>query len=121
MVDQQEQPRWRPTRRQLIWTGVVVGVLLLTVAILVGYAYDITLWDWLKLLIVPAVIAGGGIWFNTQQREREQRLANARAQDEALQAYLDQMADLLITDKDRPSLYDKNPPDSLRSVHGRER
>jgi Pentapeptide repeats (8 copies) len=33
-----------------------------------------------------------------------------------LQAYLDQMSDLLISNKDRPSLYDEHPPDSLKSV-----
>ena len=62
-VDQQEQSRWQPTRRQLLWAGATVG--LLTIAILIGYRYHITLWDWIKLLIVPAVNAGGGIW---QQR-----------------------------------------------------
>ena len=36
------------------------------------YPYGITLWDWIKLLVVPAVIAGGGLWFNTQQRAREE-------------------------------------------------
>jgi hypothetical protein len=96
---QQQQSRWQPTRRQLLWAGATVG--LLTIAILVGYRYDITLWNWIKLLIVPAVIAGGGLWFNTQQREREQRIANERAQDEALQAYLDAMDNALLR---RPSL-----------------
>jgi hypothetical protein len=79
----------------------------LTIAVLIGYRYDITLWDWLKLLVVPAVIAGGSIWFNRQQREREleiareQRereleIADRRGQEEALQAYLDQMSTLLL-------------------------
>jgi hypothetical protein len=90
-VDQQQQARQRLTRRQLLWAGATVG--LLTIAILIGYRYGITLWDWIKLLVVPAVIAAGGLWFNAQQREREQRTANERAQDEALQAYLDQMSD----------------------------
>jgi hypothetical protein len=74
------------------------------------------LWDWLELLIVPAVLAGGGLWFNAQQRDREQQIATQRAQDEALQAYLDQMSDLLIPTKDQPSLYDEPSPDSLRAV-----
>src|SRR5215213_11351235 len=74
---------------------------LLAVAVLIGYRYDITLWDWIKLLIVPAVIAGGGLWFNVQQREREHRIASERAQDEALQGYLDGTSQLL-TDKERP-------------------
>jgi uncharacterized protein YjbI with pentapeptide repeats len=124
-VDEQQQSRWQPTRRQLLWAGVAVG--LLTIAILVGYRYGITLWDWLKLLVVPAVIAGGGIWFNRQQREREleiarqQRerdveIAERRTQDEALQAYLDQMSSMLIPNTDQPSLYRARPGDSLSSV-----
>jgi len=72
------------------------------------------LWDWLKLLIVPAVLAGGAIWFNAQQREREQETANNRAQDETLQAYLDGMAELL-TDRDRP-LHRAQVGDSLSTV-----
>jgi hypothetical protein len=49
----------------------------LTVSILIGYRYGITLWDWIKLLVVPAVIAGGGSWFNRQQHERELEIARA--------------------------------------------
>jgi hypothetical protein len=110
-VDQQQQSRWRCTRRQLVLAGAAVA--LMTVAVIFGYRYGITLWDWIKLLIVPAVIAGGGIWFNRQQRERELeivreqreqdvKIAERRAQDEALQAYLDQMSDMLIPNKDQP-------------------
>jgi hypothetical protein len=72
-MDQHHQSPWRPTRGQLLWT--VAALALLTIAILIGYRYDITLWDWIKLLIVPAVIAGGNLWFNRQQRERELRVA----------------------------------------------
>ena len=64
-MEQQEQPRWRP-RRWVLWTPAIAAVL--TVAVHIGYRYDIILWDWIKLLIVPAVIAGGGLWFNAQQR-----------------------------------------------------
>lgn len=52
-------PDWRPTTTQVLWTiriAVVLGIL-----IAIGYTYGITLWDWIKLLIVPAVIAAGGI------------------------------------------------------------
>jgi uncharacterized protein YjbI with pentapeptide repeats len=120
-VDQEQLSRWRPSKGQLLWTGAIVALLI--IAILVGYKYGITLWDWIKLLVIPAVIAGVGIWFNNQQREREleiasqqrerelelaqhQRaqeleIADQRRQDEALQAYLDQMSQLLL-DKARP-------------------
>jgi hypothetical protein len=122
-------PDWRPTARQGLWA---IRIVLATVAVLgiltlVSQPFGITLWDWLKLLVVPAVIAGGGIWFNRQQRERELAIANEqrereveiaerRTQDEALQAYLDQMSDMLIPKTDRPSLYKARPVDSLSSV-----
>jgi hypothetical protein len=87
-------------------------VAVLTAAVLIGYRYGITLWDWIKLLIVPAVIAGGGIWFNQQQRERELQVADQRAQDDALQAYLDQMAQLMLleeADKTKPERFKPKP------------
>jgi hypothetical protein len=116
-VDNQQQPRGRATRQQLVWSIRIAAVLTVAVLIvLIGYRYGITLWDWIKLLVVPAVIAAGGLWFNRQQQERELRTAERRAQDEALQAYLDQMSNMLIPTKDRPSLYDENPPESLRTV-----
>ena len=107
-------PDWRPTRQEVLWAirlAIVFGVL-----IAIGYRYDITLWDWLKLLIVPVVIAGGGIWFNRQQRQRELEIAERRTQDDALQAYLDQMSAMLIPNKDQPSLYKARPGDGLSSV-----
>jgi hypothetical protein len=54
-----------------------------------------TFWDWLQLLIVPAALAGIGFLFNQQQNSRAQRIESQRAQDTALQAYLDQMSELL--------------------------
>jgi hypothetical protein len=64
---------WRPTPQQGLWAiriGIALGLL-----VAIGYPYGITLWDWAKLLIVPAVIAAGGLWFNAQQRDRERQLA----------------------------------------------
>jgi uncharacterized protein YjbI with pentapeptide repeats len=103
---------WRPTQRALLW-GIRLA-LVLVVLVAIGHAYNITLWDWLKLLIVPAAIAFAGLWFNAQQREREQKLARVHAQDEALQAYLDQMSQLL-TDEKRP-LHRAQPGDRLSLV-----
>lgn len=72
------------------------------------------LWDWMQLLIVPLVLAIIGLLFQLQQAERqrtfdkqqqtledrraeaEQEVAEQRAQAAALQAYLDQMGDLLL-------------------------
>jgi hypothetical protein len=66
-----------------------------------------TLWDFLQLLIVPLMLVAIGLVFSLQQDARQQRvedqraeaereLAVQRAQDEALQAYLDQMSGLLL-------------------------
>jgi uncharacterized protein YjbI with pentapeptide repeats len=66
-----------------------------------------TLWDWLQLLIVPVVLSLITVVFAWQQDIRqdqiesnrakaERKLAEQRAQDEALQAYLDQMSGLLL-------------------------
>src|ERR671912_1923402 len=89
-------PDWRPTRGQALWaTRGAVGILFLLGSLtLVGLPFGITLWEWVKLLIVPAVIAGGGIWFNRRQQARDQQNAAQRAQDVALEAYLDRMTEL---------------------------
>jgi uncharacterized protein YjbI with pentapeptide repeats len=66
-----------------------------------------TLWDWLGLLIVPGVLALGALWFSWAQDNRQrviedrraqaaQQVEEQRAQEEALQAYLDQMSDLML-------------------------
>jgi hypothetical protein len=70
-------PDWRPTIGQSLW--MIRIAIVLSILILVGYAYGITLWDWLRLLIVPTAIAGVGLWFNQQHREREIRIADQRA------------------------------------------
>jgi len=112
-MDEQEQSRWQANTRgtpAYVWIGG--GFVLALVLILVGYHYKITLWDWAKLLFVPAVLALGGYLFTRSENHRTQKiadqraqddrdLANDRRQDEALQAYLDQMSQLL-TDKERP-------------------
>jgi uncharacterized protein YjbI with pentapeptide repeats len=102
-VDQQEQSRWwPPTRRQLLWAGGIAALAFLIVVIcgyILGWKWTglpkRTLWDWLDLLIVPAVLAIGGLLFSSAQNRATQAAAEQRAQDEALQAYLDRMGQLL--------------------------
>jgi len=105
-------PDWRPTPTQALW--VARAAIVLGIPILIGYSYGITLWDWLELLIVPVVIAVGGFWFNRQQQERQLQSDKEHAQDDALQAYLDQISQLL-TDKERP-LDRSRPGDRLSAV-----
>ena len=63
-----------------------------------GFA-DKTLWDWVQLLsslAIPVVLAIAGFLFTTQQDESAREIEEQRAQDEALQAYLDQMSTLML-------------------------
>jgi uncharacterized protein YjbI with pentapeptide repeats len=82
-----------------------------------------TFWDWLDLLIVPVVLALGGYLFNrsenrrtqhiaNQQKELDREIANQRVKtdrdiaarrtlDDLLQAYLDQISQLVL-DQSRP-------------------
>jgi len=55
-----------------------------------------TLWDWLELLIIPAVLAGGALWFNRAERKAEREIADERLREAALQGYLDKMTELLL-------------------------
>jgi len=66
-----------------------------------------TVWNWMELLMVPLALAVIGLAFSVQQDARQQRVENQRAeaerelavqraQDEALQTYLDQMSTLLL-------------------------
>jgi uncharacterized protein YjbI with pentapeptide repeats len=69
-----------------------------------------TVRDWLELLIVPLSLVVISFLFTGQQDQRQQQtenqraeaereLAEQRAQDEALQAYLDQMSQLMLDRK----------------------
>ena len=99
-------------------------------------AADKEFWDYLELLFVPAALALGVFWLNRMQEERERKaedaqeererkaevdrrkleleVENQHAQDEALQAYLDQISRLLI-DKERPLRWAR-PGDNLVTV-----
>jgi hypothetical protein len=41
-----------------------------------------TLWEWMQLLIIPVVLAIGGLLFNKIQKDREQEAADQRAKTE---------------------------------------
>jgi uncharacterized protein YjbI with pentapeptide repeats len=42
----------------------------------------VTLYDWLQLFFIPAAIAFGVVWFSRLQQQRDQQLADQRAQTE---------------------------------------
>jgi hypothetical protein len=82
-----------------------------------------TLWDWLQLLIIPLALADLAFLLNNSQSDREQRREDQRAirqrkiaadaaREEALQAYLKQMSDLMLDRK----LLRSRPRDDVRAV-----
>jgi uncharacterized protein YjbI with pentapeptide repeats len=98
----------------LAWiVGVAAGAIILVViaAVIYGYAThpgwvgvsQKKLWDWLDLLIVPFILgvggAIGGYLFSRSENRNAQVIAERRAQDEALQSYLDQISELLLNRK----------------------
>ena len=114
--------KWTVGDRRIALLGIGIGLTIVVISVL-GYVFgwewtgltkpqQRTFWDWLSLLIVPIVLALGGYLFNRsesrrtkddaeRQRTADRQIANQRAQDDALQAYLDHIGELLL-DKDRP-------------------
>ncbi len=102
----------------------IVSLSVLGLLIWAGYGQNWTgftgqnLWDWMDLLIIPAVLGGGALFFNQQQRAREResveqraeadresaerraqterRIELDRARESALETYLDRMSALLL-------------------------
>jgi hypothetical protein len=65
-----------------------------------------TLWDWLQLLIIPAVLAVGGYLFNLAVSRTEQQNTTENQREAALQAYIDKISELLL----REHLGESPPP-----------
>lgn len=59
-------------------------------------AAAMTFLDWLKVLIVPLVLAVGAYLFNRSLKMHELNIANQRAQDEVMRSYLEHMATMLM-------------------------
>src|SRR5260221_11503940 len=53
-------------------------------------------WDWLQLLIIPAVLAVGGYAFNFTVSRNEQRIASDNQRETELQGYIDKISELLL-------------------------
>src|SRR5258708_2520736 len=128
--------------RDAVLITLLVVLITLFVVILLGYTFhwdwtglsQKTLWDWLQLLIIPAVLAVGGYLFIYTASRNEQRATDQRAQSErdvaekraqterdialdnqretALQSYIDKLSELLLHEKLRES----KPEDEVRKI-----
>ena len=81
------------------WVAICAAFTSGAVCSLVYFVARRPLWDLLDLLIVPLALAIIGLLFTAQQDTRQQLLEEQRAQNMALQAYLDQMNDLILDRK----------------------
>jgi uncharacterized protein YjbI with pentapeptide repeats len=72
-----------------------------------------SLWDWLQLLFIPAVLTLGAVWITARQNHdlevsqrqyrTEREVAENNHQEAALQTYIDKMSELLLHAKLRES------------------
>jgi len=125
---------WRQPRRIISWLVAVAAIIAVFVAmvflILYGYRFSFTgfnappaanpqqpptaktLWDWLNLLVVPAVLAVGGFLFNRFLDQRSKSIAADQQREDAWQGYLDKMSELLTTQQ----LKESKPDSPVRNV-----
>jgi Pentapeptide repeats (8 copies) len=108
--------RRRITERQFLRRALLGVVFAACITVLIGGYFfnwkwtgfsDNTLWNWWQLLIWPVTVAVVGFLFNMKQTETslkvserqhqtDLQLAEDRQEEEALQAYLDHMSELLL-------------------------
>ena len=82
----------------LIAAGIVSGHTILDPKEVSGFKNK-TIWAWLNLVGVSSAIIIVGWIVTRKQRDRDEAIALEKAQDEALQAYLDQMSNLVVDHK----------------------
>jgi uncharacterized protein YjbI with pentapeptide repeats len=98
-----------PGTDRLTWFGAaaLAAVAFGVIGALVYGVAKKSLWQLLELLVIPLALTAISLWFTQEQeaRQRHQQIQDAkqareieeqRAQDAALQAYLDQMSSLLL-------------------------
>ena len=76
--------------------AMIVAATFSITCFLVYFVANKTLWQFLDLLIVPLALAIIGFGFTAQQQVRQTQIEEQRAQNAALQAYLDQMNPLIL-------------------------
>jgi hypothetical protein len=134
---------WRPSKRLLLavlatticvllvlaggyffnWTWTGFGSYTLPKTETGEFHREKTLWDWMQLLIIPAVLAVGAFLLNRVNAQTQNKIAedNQKAQNKiaednqrevALQTYIDKMSELLL-DK---GLHTSQEGDEIRNV-----
>jgi len=132
---------WQKIRKPLeVFCIIVLCILVIVLLVVIAMAYLFnvnvpglhgkTLWDWMQLLFIPVVLAAAGFWFNHRERKAaelraaaereieqqrakaEQEISSDNQQEAALQAYLNEMSELLLHENLRKS----EPGDEVRKI-----
>jgi len=103
LLDMDESSRAQQAWKWIKLAGVFIVVLLCVLLILyvISLLFGVKLMALLKVLAVPITVGAAVPLLNWLQKKRELEVGNQRGQDEALQAYLDHIGNMLL-DKDRP-------------------
>src|SRR5215211_6771281 len=99
-MDQERKRHWW-RNRNLLWAVIVIFAvwILILVSIIVDDIrgqQEVGFWEWVGVLIIPVVLSAGAALLTNAQTQRELTSTHLRAQDEALQLYLDQVSNLLV-------------------------
>jgi hypothetical protein len=111
---------WRPSGEQILqWVRIAVAVgsvllVILLILYVIGLIFSIPLLNLLNILAIPITVGAAVPLLDWLQKQRELDVEKQRAQDDALQAYLGEISQLL-TDKDRP-LHRAQQGDRLSTV-----
>ena len=118
------QRNWRQELRQRLAATYVATLICAEVIIFIFIGYKLnlvwtgflnkTLWDWMQLLIIPAVLAIGAFLFNLATSQNEQKIAADKQREDLLQSYLDRMSELLL----EKNLNESEASIPARTVHG---
>jgi len=109
-------------RKFLAVVGIIVTsglVIALLVGIIGGYVFNWnwtgsgrkTLWDWLQLIFIPAVLTLGAIWYTARQNH-DLHITLDNQRETVLQTYLDKMSELLLHE----ILHESKPGDDVRTI-----
>ena len=102
MEQEQQTIRGRPTRAQfqraIRIAIVVVGALLVVILLLyvISSLFGKTVWEVLRVLILPAALVLGGIYFAERRAVIDRDIARRHAEDGELRTYFEQMGKLLL-------------------------
>src|SRR5206468_11206746 len=111
---------WQQIKRPLVIGIISVSVFLVALIVIevrangTGFAGK-TLWDWLQLisvLAIPVVVGFGAVWFTTRQGKVADAENKDNQRENALQAYVDKMSELLLHEK----LRDSAEEDEVRKI-----